>query len=86
MVVFLYMGAGYVAALGLIVTHLIHEDSRAVWQTLHFSQVSPDLLDLACVGLILGVVLIQNDYSESLGMSCQSDKRFQCRGELWITI
>ena len=80
------MGAGYEAALGLIVTQLIHEDSRRVWQITYFSQVSPDLLHLAYVRLVLGVELIQNDYSESLGMSCQSDKRFQCRGELWIAI
>ena len=35
---------------------------------------------------ILRVELIQYDDLESLGMSGQSDKRFQCGEELWVAI
>ena len=85
-VVLLNMGAGHVAALGMTIRQFLHSDRRRVSLTTDLSYEIFGIISVSHVRRIFGIVLIQNDDSESLGMSSQPDERFQCCGELWVAI
>ena len=80
------MGAGLVAALCVNMRQLLHNEFRRVFLNLYLRNVRFDFISESHVGRVFHIVLIQNGDSESLGMSGQSDERFQCCGELWIAI
>ena len=80
------MGAGLVAALGVNMRQLLHNELRRVWLNLYLRNVRFDFISESHVRRVVEIVLIQDDDSESLGMSSQGNHRLQCIDKLEISI